>query len=549
MGSLAVWVLSAATLAGQETQPTVQRVRGVIDQDQRWSGTVLITDDLTIQDATVTVTAGTVVEFAVKTPRHFPTLTVGTAEQAGGDLRVEGTAEQPVVFRTRPDTNSGRLVVNVRSRIVPRAPAAKDGQGAPPQQIPNDAAWQHVRFEGLGGEASRPRGSQRPPAQEPAVTFHAVGAPHALAIFGCTFAGCGRLTVRAADGASVSIVGNHFADPRDRVAVEIFGRKGDRPVAQLSIARNTAAAAIRVQGASSRIMENVLVGRDAAIVIEDDDAERTRLAGNYVHNTTPDDDGRYCLSCGNPAALIENNILRGGTACVWNGSRRMSGNVLIGAGRLSSKFVKNARTHQLMQALPAGAVFERNLLLGPAYSMVVAQPAASAREDDSTAGILIRHNVFDGLGDTNRAVHLGTAGRPGLPVTVERNVFLRLPTLVYDESRGQALLVRADANAVAPPAERAFEQARVHGVAPGQPGWSSEDVSAASLAELRLAGDPPAAAPDLDEDLLAGRVSVEQARRRLMSIYAPRPDSPLRSPAPTDPAASNRPAVRIGLPD
>ncbi len=561
---LAGGLLLAAVLHAQETPPTVVRLRGLIDRDQRWSGTVLITDDLTIQDATVTVAAGTVVEFAVKTPGHFPTLTVGTAEQAGGDLRVEGAAERPVVFRTRPDTNPGRLVVNVRSRPAPRRLGAGGVIGEPSPPQPNEAVWAHVRFEGLGGAGGRSGGGaagERPiggrrAAAAPAVLFHAVGGPHTLSLVGCTFTDCGRLTIRAGDGAAVAVVGNRFVDPRERVAVEVFGRAGERPVEQLQLTRNIAPAALHVRGAPSRILDNLLIGRDAAIVIEEDDSARTRIAGNCVHNTTPDDDGRYALNCGNPDAAIEGNLLRGGTACVWSGSRRMSGNVLIGAGGLASRYVKNARTHQLVQSLPDGAVFEGNLLLGPAYSLVAAQPAVSARAAGDGAGIVLRHNVFDGLDATNRAVHVGTAGRPGVPVAVEANLFLRLPVLVYDESRGSAPPVRLEGNAAAPPpqttgpaAEAGSQPSRV-GADPAAPDGGQTAglaVPAADPGALRLEGELPAAVADFDEELLSGRSSVEAVCRRLRSLYRPRPDSPLRRGGSTSAPATA--AALIGLPD
>lgn len=543
-------LLLCSRLAAQAPGGEVLRLRGIIDKDQQWSGRILITDDLTIQSGKVTVAAGTIVEFAQKEPGRHPTLTVGSADRAAGQLDPQGTAEKPVVFRTMPDTNPGRLAVNVHSRIVL---AERSGAGAAQpsggSRVPNDLTWQHVRFENLGRVTTKREGRQSARVPEAAVTINVLGGAHVLSVVECTFDDCTRLVVRAGDGAQVTIVGNRFSMPKERASVEVFGREGTQPAAAIAVNRNVGGAGLCVRSAPAMILDNVLVGPDAAIVVAGDASGGTRITGNYVHNTTEEDDGRYCLNCENPAALIEDNIFRGGSACVWSGSRRMSGNVLIAAPRLTSKVVRMARTHHLVQALPAGATFERNVLIGPAFSLLTPQPMATAPEagNDGATAIVIRHNVFDGFAESNRAIHLNTPGRPPVPVAVFNNVFLRVPTLVYSEMKDGASLTYADHNAVAPPAERAFEQIEVSGAKRGEPGWSAKEVTKPGAAALGLSATPPSLLPDYDVDILSGKLTTSALRQRLVSMYRASPDSPLqRAGRPGQGEGEKEPS--IGLP-
>lgn len=521
--------VGAAPAPAQETEGQVQRLHGVIHENQTWSGRVVITDDLTIQEAIVTIAAGTVVEFAQKSPQQYPKLVVGASDSAGGHLELQGTADRPIIFRTVPNANPGSIVVNVRSRIVAPRKSGEAGGGLPEAaRLPNDVNWQHVRFEDLGHIAPRLHEGQSARVPEPAIAFNLIGDAHTLSLVDCTFDRATRVEVRAGDGARITIVGNRFAQSKDRVDVEVFGGTGQTPLGPVAIARNTLTAALAVHAAPASIVDNLLVGPEAAIVVDDDDSLATRIAGNYVHNTTTEDEGRYCLNCQNPAAAIEENILRGGTNCVWNGSRKMSGNVLIAAPRLNSKLVKTAKTHQLVQALPAGAVFERNLLLGPAFSLLMPQPSPIARQPDKTPDpVIVRHNLFDGFSDSNRAIHLNPLGRGSVSVSVVNNVFLRMKTLVYDEARTDTALARADYNAVAPPAQRPFEQVEIRGAKLGSPGWSAKDVTAADVAGLRLTAPPAQPPPDFDADVLAGKVTVASLRQRLFNAYRPLPESPL----------------------
>lgn len=529
---LAITVVSIGpsfSAVAQQTQAPVRHLRGVIDVDQTWSGLIVVTDDLVIQDATVTIEAGTTVEFACKSSGRHPTLTVGAVDRSGGHLELLGTAQKPITFRTRPDTNPGRLVINVRRRGVPTQRTESHPLDLTrAEYAPRDVVWQHVRFENLGHLRTRRKGARSARLAEPAVFFNVIGAAHTLGVVSCILVDTTRLRVRAADGARISLLSNRVERPKERVGIEVSGHEGAAPAGPIAISQNRLAAAIHLHSASAAMTGNILIGPDAAIVIEHDASSETRLIGNYVHNTTTEDEGRYCLKCDNPDALIRDNVFRGGTTCVWNGSRRMSGNVLIAAPRLTGQVVKNARTHELIHALPRGAVFERNLLLGPAYTLMIPHPLPSQNpRKDAPGPTHIRHNLFDGFSNSNRAIGLNPAGREALTVIVSNNVFLRIPTLVCDEAGTGTTLTYADHNAVAPLATRAFERVRIEGITPGDPGWGANDVNRHDVALLHLAAPLRGRVPDYDADLQARQIGVNQIRQQLFNAYRPLPDSPL----------------------
>lgn len=553
--AIACACLSIVTCAGpvrtataRQPEPSATRLRGIIDQDQEWSGLILITDDLLIRDATVTIAPGTTVEFAQKIPGHHPTLTVGAADGAGGDLRLQGTQDRPITFRTRQGTHPGRLVINVRSRILP-TPRAGPKAIEPTQieRLPGDAAWQHVRFERLGHVRPSRQDASLVRVPVPAVTFNVVGAPHTLGVVNCTFDGTTRMLVRAADGARITIVGNRYERPLERTSLELFGHQGAAVTGPVAIARNTLAAGLRLHSAPATVSGNILIGLDASITIEDDDSNQTRITGNYVHNTTQEDDGRYCLQCGNANAAIERNIFRGGTTCVWTGSRRMAGNIIIAAPRLAGQYIKNSHTHQLVQALPAGATFEGNVLLGPAYSLLIPQPLPAAQPMDPAAGpTVIRNNLFDGLSKSSRAIHLNPLGRPRIRIAVMNNLFLRIPTLIYDEAQTDTTLTYADYNAVAPIAPRAFDRVEIKALSRGQPGWAAHDVECRDVTSLRLTAPADLFLFDYDAELRSGELAIERLWKRLMDAARPLPHSPLVKagrPQPGAGRADSRPSI------
>ncbi len=513
----------------------VQRLSGIIDADQTWSGKVVITDNMTIEGAMVTVEAGTVIEFAQARPGGHPLLLVGSATGSGGLLKIQGTADRPIIVRTHAQTNRGRIVVNVRSRIVTER-SAKPGkfQVQTSESRPNDVAWRHVRFENLGCAMAPRRGKPAAKVVEPAVRFNVIGDAHKLSLSYCVFDACMRLEIFAGDDAEITVANNRFISEAERVAMTVQGDRGGKPARMLNVAKNVSSSALSVGGSAARVTENMLIGLEACLVMTEGMMAETVVAGNYIHNTATEDDGRYCVDCRNTEMRFIGNIVRGGTTCVLNGSRWMSGNVFIGAGKLISPHVRKARTHQLVQSLPMGAVFEDNLLLGPAYSLLVPQPSALGRpagsEEDAReaeAPTVVRHNVFDGFSECNRTIHLNSLGRERGTVAVWNNLFLRVETMIYNEGNTQDTLRYADFNAVAPTPHKAFNNVRVFGIKQGTDGWAGNDLVFDRVTALGLRGIPESPLPDYSDDVLAGKLTITQLRRSLFDAYRPTEKSPL----------------------
>ena len=522
-------VLIPTVAHGQDSGRSVRRLRGIIDKDETWSGHILITDNLEILGATVTVLPATVIEFAYTRKGNHPVLTVGSEHRERGTLILAGTAGEPIIFRTRPDTTAGRIVVYVRNRVV-AAPTSDPAANRPPvaAQRPMEIAWQHVRFEDLGFPLAPDRPGTRLRRSESAILFRFVGSSHTLRISDCRFDNTTRLSIDADDRCNIKIEGNRFREPKERASIEILGSRINEAPGSIEVSANRLAGAISLDGAPGTIRNNILIGPNASIVVRGDDSAETTVSGNYVHNTTTQDDGRYCFNSENPNADIRANVFRGGTTCVLTGSRRMTGNVLIGKAHLSSPYVRQSKTHQLVAALPPGAIFQHNLLLGPAHSLLIPEPFRTRPgASPSTPPSEIRNNVFDGLGVSNRAIHLNPPTHGPVKIAVANNLFLRLPSLVFDESRTSTTVIYADHNAYAPPAPRAFEQVEIGGLQPGQPGWQSADVRRQEVKQLALNQTLLEKIPDFDADIASGKLSIAEVRQRLFAAYAPKPESPL----------------------
>lgn len=523
----------AAPVAAQEgeSSSSVKRVRGIIQADETWSGTVIVTDDLTIDGATVTILPGTIVEFADRRDGHGSTLAVGGwNERFRGNLEILSKRDRPVVFRTAAGSQPGRLVVNVRSETTSAPFHAEDPhkKPPPPKKTPGHVVWEHVRFEGLGDVESKEVMNQQVTVARPSVTFKVAGGPHTLSLAHCTFDRSTRMRVSAADGSRVSVLDNLFTNPSERIALEIAGILGQPPPEVASVSRNRFSCAIELASIPVQLTDNILIGSDVAVAVQATKKMDVRIAGNYVHNTCKHDDGRYALNCEYADAVIEDNIIRGGSTCVLNGSRAMRGNVFIGAPRLESKILRTSMSHRLVAALPQGSLFERNLLLGPAHSLIAPQPGLLSRNrNDETAvdkqATILRNNLLDGFGSSSRGIHLEPSGRRGKPIQIDGNVFLRMNSMVLVEDDGNGMAMEFGANAAAPPPTRVIDRAG----SKGADDKTSLTVLEKDVASLYLVGIPPERVPDFDADIQSGKLTADTLRKQLFESYRPREGSPL----------------------
>ncbi|MCZ6816513.1 MAG: hypothetical protein O7F76_07400 [Planctomycetota bacterium] len=547
----------AASVPAQEgdSSASVRRVRGIIQKDETWSGTVIVTDDLTIDGAKVTILPGTIVEFADRRKRHGPTLTVGGWNKGfRGYLEILSEPDRPVVFRTRAGSQPGRLVVNVRGETTSASFHSKNPREKPPppKKTPGRVVWEHVRFEGLGEVESKQVMKKQILVARPAITFKVAGGAHTLSLTHCTFDRSTRVKISAADGSRISLLDNLFTNETERVALEIAGVRGQPPPDLALVSRNRFSCAISLESISVQLTDNILIGPYVAVAVNALPKSDVRITGNYVHNTSMNDDGRYALNCEYAGAVIENNIFRGGSTCVLNGSRLMTGNVMIGAPRLeveitlptiktptngaSSKnnprtprtVLRSSKTHRLVAALPSGSLFERNLLLGPAHSLLAPQPRLVPRDgEDRTPhhkqATILRNNLLDGFGASNRGIHLGSAGRRAQPIGIHGNVFLRINSVVLVEDDGNGATIEFGVNAAAPPPARVIHRVGSKDAADG-PGLTIVEKDVASF---YLVGIPPERVPDFDADIQSGKLTTGTLRNRLFESYRPREGSPL----------------------
>lgn len=523
---LAVIFYFSSFVFAQSARDDITRLRGVIKQDQIWSGHILVTDDVTIADATVTVEPGTVIEFTSTHPDRAPALTVGSQTGVRGDLRMVGSAEHPIVVQSRSGTKAGRILFYVRDRFV-RENTSKSGGMEKLASTPNEITWRHVHFDNLGDSITGLK--SRKTVMNPALRFYLAGSSHTLQIVKCSFKNTSRVEISASDQAVVTLLNNDFDDSKEHVALSIEGDRAQagRP-AGVTLARCRLENAASFSSIAALVKDNILIGPDAALAFLGSDTGESQAAGNYIHNTTKQDDGRYCLNVEQPNVRVVDNIIRGGTTCVQCGGRWMSGNVLIAEPRLESTLVKKSRTHHLVNALPVGAIFERNLLLGPAHSLIIPQPLRHAGpQDGKIATTIIRNNVLDGIELASQGIRLEMLARPPCEVSVINNIFVRVSTIIYGERDAKVSLRVVDHNAYAPMPQRPYDGVTVEGKSLGDSGWARHDLRWDGIAGLGFTGVPPAMVPDFDADILSGQRTVAGVCEALFHIYLPRESSPL----------------------
>jgi len=475
----------------------VIRVAGVITSDSTWGGKVTVTGDVQIVGAAVTVAPGTTIEFAAESGGN-PVLVVGSGDK-GGKLVMQGRADAPIVVRTRDGAKAGaiRAVVSVGQSVD----------------------WRFVRFEGLGfreevtalKEAAAGRKAERSSATAGVALVADLGRSE-LRLESLRFVKCGRVTLRTGTDATGSVKRCTFEEGKERVDLELGG-VGRGAYAVLD---NRFVGGVDASGATLHFEGNILTGPRAGFAIHAGGERPARVIGNYIHNSTKEDDGSYCLKCADADAEVRDNVLRGGTYVVLEGSRRMSGNVMVSGGELASKVSKAAKTHYIVADLPRRAEFERNVLLGPAYSLLATQAAkrGAATGGESAHGLTIRGNVFDGLGGTGPAIRLNVMAREAVGATIVDNTFIRVETVVTDEGRVAGSVKSFERNTIAPMPARLFE-----GVAIAA---GNSDRVLDSVTKLNLPALPGAIPDDWDDAIVSGQVTIGELRDQVRAAYGVR---------------------------
>lgn len=500
--------------------PDALRVRGILDRDTLWSGHVLITDDTSVLGATLTIAAGTFIEFAAAPNRaRGPTLTIGSQTGLPGWLTITSTHDRPIVIRTREGRPNGALVIHARS-LDQRRRAAEDDENSFGLEIA------HFAFEGLGS------------ADRPAVELILNDPDNSVEVYDCTFDQCGRFRVVTIGPALVDFSHNRMTRPAGAVALE-FDRTARSVAAatrrpwlaqsdesSLTIHENQIAGVIRCVGVPIEIRDNVLIGASAGVLLEGDSDGRAVLQNNYVHRTSQRvSDGGSCLDCRDPSANILNNVFRGGSVVVARGSRFMSNNVMIAAMELTSEQGRRVPAGAIVDELPPGAIFQHNILLGPAGTMLrIRQPSAAIlidnragkRDDDGVT--IIRNNTFDGGAVGSRGIVLADASS----CEVYDNVFSSTFPAVVDETLGAAKIRVLDFNARDAAAERAYRKVRLpDGATPG-----TRDVQIAPGAFANRSGLWQNLG-ELEKSLAGGQIGAATAYVRIRSRFAPPAGSPV----------------------
>ncbi len=494
---LAVLIGASATpvYAAAGTQEQVKGVFGVIEKDTTWQGHIAVVQPLTIAGATLTVQPGTTIEFSPRATEATAKIVLERRRLQLARLLLNGTPEEPIVVRTPPGAPAGAIVTA----------GARGGT----------FLARHVRFIGLGG---RPRSDQTSLGAEPGIAIRLVEPDDTVRIEDCYFERCGPLTIAADhDRAAAAVRRSWFAAG---TAPQALVLEGTGPGTK-TIVGSHFDAAIQAWSSETKITDNVLIGRHASISVPARDADGILIRDNYVHNTTDTDEGTYCLLCRCPTAAIRNNVLIGGTWAIQVASRDVQGNVLIGVGGLASKVLAKATTtHQLIADLPPGAVVSRNLLLGPAHSLLAT--TAGARD------VQIVHNVFDGMARSARAIHLNALATEPVRAMIRNNLILRTSRPpIFDEYGGPETVASCDYNAFAECGDHRFENVQPPSKRQGRPGWGASDLIVRSLRDLKLAGTPTTVPASLEASLRAGQTTPQDVRKRLLAAYEPQPDSPL----------------------
>lgn len=470
--------------------------RGTIRTDTVWSGQIELQSNTIIAGATVRAEPGTVIRFA---PSSGGTkniaLTLNGSPWASHEqarparLILNGTVDRPILVETVEGATAGMI------ETVPGSAAA--------------LLARHVIFRRLGS----PAGER---TSKPAIAIELGGPDNDLWLRDCRFEQCGPLRAEfiGPDG-STEISRCRFSETAGAIALILSGPGTGIKVIQDNIADAT----FESSCPNLLIRDNVLVGENAALAVRNRLAEGISVIGNYVHCTWREDTGRYALRCEPATAILQGNVLAGGSYVIETAPRTVRRNVIIGVSNLQASFGMTGlahdapkittTTHALVSNICADAEISENLLLGPAYSAI-----------DITKGskrIRIRKNVFDGWNSARRAIHFDITADDVSPVLLVDNVIAgyRQPP-VHRESRGEEPLLTTGNNVfvgLAGPAFEGFSQRS--DVAP-----DDRRVDALSIAGIPQPHAPATqAAADVDSLLMARRKNVADIHKTWFELY------------------------------
>jgi hypothetical protein len=496
LAGLIVAVATAAAVA----EPTV--VEGTVTGQVTWQGEVHLLGQVTLSKAEVTVRPGSVIRLLPK-GELVGELIIGRTYEDPVTLVLAGTAEEPIEFGGHAD----------------HPPAAIDMRTSRKARL----EARHVRFHHLRSRrplaptATTTPAGQTQPSARPGITVHLEGPDAQFTLERCTIAACGPVHLAFLGGEPEFVIDDcRFVDEIEPVALQVAGTGGG----DKTIRRNNFSAGVSVSTGDVTLKDNVLIGPHASISVWRG-LLGVRVVGNYVHNTGDVADGRTCLAVHSPDTAVTDNVFRGGTYTVQRSPRRLGGNVFVAADALERPKVGpmtlagRVPTHGLVTGLPAEAVVQHNIFVGPAWSML--------RTGKGSTDVTITHNTFDGMNKANRAVHLNCLGaRAASRADLRFNLFLRFTfPPIFDEANQVEAITRCDHNAYAPRPDSRFDNV-VLPDAEDERQWLRHDRLLGDPAEVGL-DDLPVSVELLpeEEQLRIGRTTPADVLAAWRNRYKP----------------------------
>lgn len=529
---LAPWpaaILILATSLVAESQPAspekptaetqggfTRRVRGLIHHDQTWSGRILIVDDTQISGAVVEVEPGTEILFGGTEPGRNPILTVGSADEKSGEIRLAHDEMRPISFGVADHAQPGAIVVYLH-------PAPNDAKAAGRQ-----LRWKGVRFSGVGfTRAGQPSDTTDTSPHVPALTMHCAESGTAIELQDCRFADAGGVLILAGADSQIKIAGCELATT-DAMSLSI--RRTARPdfAGKVEIRGNEFNSGLMLDGVYGEIAGNTIAGDSASLLVTNRIGNGSQIDDNLLFRRCAARPGTYALSVNSTASTVTNNIIIGAETCVLTGPRDMAGNIIMAEPR-AAHAIDLPRSRFLVASLPQGARFEQNYLIGPAGAMLAPWPSRSPGADPGPEPrrTIIQNNVFDGVNDSTWAIEFDAAGRP-VPIAIENNLFVRLENIAINKTGGTIDGFTAGFNAFSPPPRRIYDRFDSIEVGPGR-----SDRILNSMSNLGIAISAETDDQEWKAQRLARQAELLQnkdragLRKHITELYRPRKNSPL----------------------